>query len=712
MKKFILVTLLVTGAVLPAAPSASEQQTRVPLIANDWCFPRIGEGGWETACFLSVIEGALQTAVVDMGNLSNSYPTWSPDSLRIAFTDGRYIYLYDRTTGTSSMLTDAIMSAGPLSWSPDGRRIAAAAAIADGTGGWVRELVAITPDGMNVERLTTNVGFTGDYAWSPSGSALAFGRAADGVQELYLMNADGSNQTRLTSNIGFAGGVSFSPAGDRIAFNCGTTICAVNVDGTNAVQLAPGFTAAATASFSRDGRQIAFLDHSAGYGEVIVMNGDGSVIRVAPGSPAATPRWSPDGASLAFVLEGVQVQGEYACPADGSPCGPAPADSIGLVNADGTNLRYIGEGTNPTWYVPQPGQPAAAFTAECTGAACTFSAAGSFDADGSLASYEWKFGDGTTGTGATAVHTYATGGTYRPVLIVTDNDGKRDATTKVVVANAAPVASFTSACDGPSCTFDGSASADADGAVVHYAWTFGDGTYADGPGAVVTHRYASGTFTATLWVRDNGGAGSAVASRALTVVNALPVASFSVTCDGLTCAYDASASSDPDGTAQGFSWDFGFGPGGYNGSKGSYKYSSAGTYTITVTVTDDTGQTSSASQTVTVVFPPMHVGDLDGSSVTLAKSWNATVAIEVHGATHGKVDGATVTGTWENGSTAACSTDGSGRCSITRTLIPRSIASVRFTVNGATRPDFLFNAAGNHDAEGDSNGTAVTIKRQ
>ena len=55
--------------------------------------------------------------------------------------------------------------------------------------------------------------------------------------------------------------------------------------------------------------------------------------------------------------------------------------------------------------------------------AVNFSAANSSDPDGSIASYSWVFGDGGTGSGVTAAHTYQNAGNYTAVLTVTDNQG-------------------------------------------------------------------------------------------------------------------------------------------------------------------------------------------------------------------------------------------------------------------------------------------------
>jgi PKD repeat protein len=76
--------------------------------------------------------------------------------------------------------------------------------------------------------------------------------------------------------------------------------------------------------------------------------------------------------------------------------------------------------------------PVVAFTASCTGRSCTFNGGGSFDSDGTIQTYSWTFGDGTSATGPTAAHTYAQQGGYGISLTVTDNNGAGTTTTTTV----------------------------------------------------------------------------------------------------------------------------------------------------------------------------------------------------------------------------------------------------------------------------------------
>ena len=70
------------------------------------------------------------------------------------------------------------------------------------------------------------------------------------------------------------------------------------------------------------------------------------------------------------------------------------------------------------------------------------SGAASTDGDSQVLTYAWSFGDGTTGTGASVSHSYATGGVYPVQLIVTDPLGLADTvtTTATVLTQAQGVA--------------------------------------------------------------------------------------------------------------------------------------------------------------------------------------------------------------------------------------------------------------------------------
>ena len=82
------------------------------------------------------------------------------------------------------------------------------------------------------------------------------------------------------------------------------------------------------------------------------------------------------------------------------------------------------------------GPPAlnAAFTSSCTNLVCSFNGSGSA---GNVTAYQWTFGDGTTGSGASVSHTYAASGSFSVTLIVTDGSTS-DGETLVVNVSSAP----------------------------------------------------------------------------------------------------------------------------------------------------------------------------------------------------------------------------------------------------------------------------------
>ena len=67
-----------------------------------------------------------------------------------------------------------------------------------------------------------------------------------------------------------------------------------------------------------------------------------------------------------------------------------------------------------------------------------FDASTSYDTDGKIISYEWEFGDGTTGSGVRPTHTYTNPGEYVVTLRVHDDRGGEDSATDTVTALAVP----------------------------------------------------------------------------------------------------------------------------------------------------------------------------------------------------------------------------------------------------------------------------------
>ena len=108
-----------------------------------------------------------------------------------------------------------------------------------------------------------------------------------------------------------------------------------------------------------------------------------------------------------------------------------------------TNYGSLGQYAVAASY-PTPGSQApiaviAASTLRGTAPlAVNFTGTGSSDADGSLVTYEWSFGDAGTASGGTANHTYGTPGSYSAVLRVTDNSGL-SASSSVTITVDAPV---------------------------------------------------------------------------------------------------------------------------------------------------------------------------------------------------------------------------------------------------------------------------------
>lgn len=119
------------------------------------------------------------------------------------------------------------------------------------------------------------------------------------------------------------------------------------------------------------------------------------------------------------------------------------------------------------------------------------------------------------------------------------------------------------------------------------------------------------------------------------------------------------------------------------------------------------------SATPTQAISTLHVGDLDGTNASYKNKWEADVTIVVHDSLENPVANASVSGAWLNGANgaASCITNASGTCQVTLSGISSKTGSVTFSVNNVSLSGLAYDAAANHDPDGDSDGTSLTISK-
>ncbi|MDH5780885.1 MAG: PKD domain-containing protein, partial [Candidatus Bathyarchaeota archaeon] len=177
----------------------------------------------------------------------------------------------------------------------------------------------------------------------------------------------------------------------------------------------------------------------------------------------------------------------------------------------------------------------------------------------------------------------------------------------IVDIEAPPVASFTylphTPTIGENITFDASASSDPDGTIESYAWDFDDGN--TGTGVTTTHAYTTAdTYDITLTVTDNDTLTDTTTSE-ITVYLQLqpPIASFihspTEPQANETVTFNASSSSDPDGTIVSYEWAFGDGTNGTS-EIATHTYADNGTYVVILNVTDNNELSDTTSKEVRV----------------------------------------------------------------------------------------------------------------
>ncbi|THG30798.1 LamG-like jellyroll fold domain-containing protein [Naasia lichenicola] len=165
--------------------------------------------------------------------------------------------------------------------------------------------------------------------------------------------------------------------------------------------------------------------------------------------------------------------------------------------------------------------PTASFTSSATGLALSVDGSASRDADGTIASYAWSFGDGSTATGATASHTYASAGAYTVILTAKDDKGATGTSTRSISVSTTttPPATGTVANDDFTRTVSGGLGA----AVIGGAWTNSSSTSTvysvDGASGRLSTAAAGKTYESYL----TGATSSSVDVTSTVAFSAVPV---------------------------------------------------------------------------------------------------------------------------------------------------------------------------------------------
>jgi TolB protein len=168
-------------------------------------------------------DGSQIRLTTDGGSTAGSF---SPDGTKVVFARANEgLYVVDATGGTPRLIAKSYLAwwLDSPAWSPDGSRIAYTVYL-EGSPPPTFQIWTVNPDGTD-PRLLVNLGecggggCSGDLAWSPDGSMLAFHSMRDHlstrIRAIYVVHADGSGLRRINDD---GAQPSWSPDGSRLAF--------------------------------------------------------------------------------------------------------------------------------------------------------------------------------------------------------------------------------------------------------------------------------------------------------------------------------------------------------------------------------------------------------------------------------------------------------------------------------------------------------------
>ena len=216
---------------------------------------------------------------------------------------------------------------------PDGKHVAYVLTRADMTRGvYDSDVWLVDADGAHDTQLTRSPGSDNMPKWSPDGATLAFLSDREGRTSIWTLDLGGGEPRRLNADSTGVREFEWSPDGKRIAFvmpdpappedrdaphvagspQRGSHLYVIDVATRAQRKLTSGAFTVAHMSWSPDGARIA-IDKLPGFGLDDYYRADLAIVNVEDGAVTplvtrpgldATPRWSPDGKTIAFTSQG------------------------------------------------------------------------------------------------------------------------------------------------------------------------------------------------------------------------------------------------------------------------------------------------------------------------------------------------------------------------------------------------------------------------
>jgi gliding motility-associated-like protein len=286
---------------------------------------------------------------------------------------------------------------------------------------------------------------------------------------------------------------------------------------------------------------------------------------------------------------------------------------VATVNKGGTysvsittigNSGYTCAFTIDTSIAAPIGLPVASFTATtaCAESNTQFTDASTITPqEGTLAGWNWTFGDGGTSTSGNPMHPYTNPGTYPVNYTITTSRGCTASYSTTVNVNPIPTSVFstTPVCQGSPTIYTNTSTGG-----VSYNWHFGDGTGTSTSQSPTYTYTSSGNFVATLSVTNSYSC--TIVDTNTVVVNPYAVPSFTASTACLGSVTSFTNNTTP-ATAITYTWNFGettINTDTSSVQNPSYTYSHYGPFATTLTVSTTSGCASVLTETVNVLPVP------------------------------------------------------------------------------------------------------------